>query len=431
MSEIIRDAGKNRLYIQLDISTPGTGAGMDFREKMLVNNRIPGILDLKVNVTDNRKTFEYDTAGLITLESLCLQQNIDTVTLKKIFSGLAKIVSDGEKYLLEQNDFLIGPEYIFLDKEQNPYAGYCPGYGKPMSEQIGNVAEYLMNRIDYHNKESVLMTYTIYKKSREEGFYIGEITDYLNVAKEDPGERPKEQRSEPPDRSFHDAPVLTIERKPLINEEDFTVFESEKKRGTDRSLHIKPGQSNIILFVVAVLIPVLLVGISVKAGLVLDKNGKTDIVKLAAVAVLGIGVAVYVIKKTKKSAKEVPKDIVPEEDEATELLFSGGVPSMGNTCILESGEFPVIRVNELPFSIGKDREHMDFCLDYQGVSRCHARLERMGTGIGIVDCGSTNGTYLNGTKLDSNRPYLLNDGDKLNLGICTYRFKEGEGGIHG
>ena len=39
MSEIIRDAGKNRLYIQLDISTPGTGTGMDFREKIMKHKK--------------------------------------------------------------------------------------------------------------------------------------------------------------------------------------------------------------------------------------------------------------------------------------------------------------------------------------------------------------------------------------------------------
>jgi hypothetical protein len=52
-----------------------------------------------------------------------------------------------------------------------------------------------------------------------------------------------------------------------------------------------------------------------------------------------------------------------------------------------------------------------------GVSRRHASIVRKDTAsLVIVDKGSPNGTYLNGTRLIPNQPRILRDGDELRLG---------------
>ncbi len=53
-----------------------------------------------------------------------------------------------------------------------------------------------------------------------------------------------------------------------------------------------------------------------------------------------------------------------------------------------------------------------------GVSRKHA-LIRQGEGadrLDLWDLGSSNGTFLNGTRLNANRPYRLRDGDEVRFG---------------
>ena len=52
-----------------------------------------------------------------------------------------------------------------------------------------------------------------------------------------------------------------------------------------------------------------------------------------------------------------------------------------------------------------------------GVSRRHAAI-RFGDGqnLNLWDLGSSNGTYLNGERLNAHRPYRLHDGDELRLG---------------
>jgi hypothetical protein len=52
----------------------------------------------------------------------------------------------------------------------------------------------------------------------------------------------------------------------------------------------------------------------------------------------------------------------------------------------------------------------------QGVSRRHVMIIKEGSLLKVADLGSTNGTYLNGVRLQPSQPRLLRTGDRLSLG---------------
>jgi diguanylate cyclase (GGDEF)-like protein len=69
-------------------------------------------------------------------------------------------------------------------------------------------------------------------------------------------------------------------------------------------------------------------------------------------------------------------------------------------------------------------------LDADSVSRKHARIERFGGGHKIVDLGSTNGTYVNGIKMQE---HILRDGDRIGIGKALLKYLAGgniEGAYH-
>ncbi|MEM6284764.1 MAG: FHA domain-containing protein, partial [Chloroflexota bacterium] len=75
------------------------------------------------------------------------------------------------------------------------------------------------------------------------------------------------------------------------------------------------------------------------------------------------------------------------------------------------------------FTMGREPENTKVDVDLepygghaQGVSRRHARIRRVDNDWSIEDMGSSNGTYINGEKLEPNQPYLIADGDHLRLG---------------
>lgn len=61
----------------------------------------------------------------------------------------------------------------------------------------------------------------------------------------------------------------------------------------------------------------------------------------------------------------------------------------------------------------------DFHALENGVSRRHAALIRYRGRVHIVDLSSVNGTFLNGERLQSDRPYPLRPGDTLRLGTLN------------
>ena len=65
-----------------------------------------------------------------------------------------------------------------------------------------------------------------------------------------------------------------------------------------------------------------------------------------------------------------------------------------------------------------------FIIDHPLVSRVHCRVTASAAGtLSVEDLGSTNGTYVNGTRID--RPTHLMLGDTLTVGRVTLTVQEG------
>jgi pSer/pThr/pTyr-binding forkhead associated (FHA) protein len=56
-----------------------------------------------------------------------------------------------------------------------------------------------------------------------------------------------------------------------------------------------------------------------------------------------------------------------------------------------------------------------------GVSRKHASLRLEDNQLNIWDLGSSNGTFINGMRLNPHRPYPIRDGDEIRLGQMVLR----------
>ena len=59
----------------------------------------------------------------------------------------------------------------------------------------------------------------------------------------------------------------------------------------------------------------------------------------------------------------------------------------------------------------------DFIVDAGMVSRVHCRLSADAVGVEVIDLDSTNGTYVNGLRVER---ALLKNGDQLGIGRVTF-----------
>lgn len=69
------------------------------------------------------------------------------------------------------------------------------------------------------------------------------------------------------------------------------------------------------------------------------------------------------------------------------------------------------------------RENSDLLVAAElGASRRHAEISRIGGVVTLTDSGSTNGTYVNGTKIAA--PTVIQSGDTIQFGAASYRYEE-------
>ncbi|MDR1564899.1 MAG: FHA domain-containing protein [Oscillospiraceae bacterium] len=75
----------------------------------------------------------------------------------------------------------------------------------------------------------------------------------------------------------------------------------------------------------------------------------------------------------------------------------------------------VFTVDRPEFIIGKNPDTVDGVVPNKAISRVHCKLVCRSGLCSVVDLGSANGTFVNGTRIPANQPVALNDGDILRL----------------
>ena len=135
----------------------------------------------------------------------------------------------------------------------------------------------------------------------------------------------------------------------------------------------------------------------------------------------------FIWRIVRSAAKDVR---MPQE---SFVLAPGSVPGLGEQPQVETGRLVVVRspaleegdevqLDSAPLMLGRgSRNDVDLGRDEYASSE-HARIEPRRDGVWIEDVGSTNGTYLNGTRLTG--PKRLSVGDILRVGETELRYDE-------
>lgn len=472
MKAIYKDKEKNTLIITEEAEQGSTSLKTDFREKMVMSNHIKGLMEFRVCIVNHEKRYEYDTGGLTNLEYLCIHENLKFDTVSRILSGIRDALLQGTKYMLDEKDFIIDPEYIWLDEERNPILVYHTGYGCIFSKQLEQLCEFLMNRLDYHDQKAVVLVYTLYMKSREDGFGVREFAEYLeqgntgdtkinqsdNLAEEgrsfDHSDTYVDPGSFGTHGSYSEKSFWENNAENLFLEDYLEKSGNEGKTEKNDAFYSKGifESRSIIKIALLTVLPAILLLVCLKLRLLTDASGKTDPLKLGAVLALGATVGWYIIKKLPASCfenkrtddKKIKYDSgkvkkrqsteVHDKEEITELLVDNGEetellfdPDMEKNTpgkvVLVSDLYPRIVADTFPFYIGKDEAHMDFCLNATGVSRYHLKLDYIDEALFAFDLNSKNGTYINNVKISNNSPVKLSKGDRIKIGLCEYRLE--------
>ena len=390
----------------------------DFREQMLLYNKIVGLLEFDVLKQDDGKIYEYCVAGLESLEVRCDCKRIGCEELKRIFNGILTIVYAAREYMLIEADFVLLPRAIFFAQDEEMRLVYFPGYAHGFREQLCSLAEFLLDKIDYTDEGAVLLGYSIYMKTKSETCTIEELAELLKASQKKASENSDASESLPvkADTVTEDKPVSAeIVSRPF--QRDLLSPGSEGR--TAQKILSLPRLPMAIVIAVIIVVAVIEALLFIRGRISFGES------KLKAALVLAAGV--FAVAEAIKLARWMEDKLQNVHHADTEQLEEGETVIIEDTqgaeaLVLISSDCPTIAVTRFPFVIGRDRDLADFVLDKPGISRAHLEIKKKGEMIFVTDCGSTNGTFINGSRLKKDIPLEIRQGDELKLANCTYYY---------
>jgi len=144
----IKDLHNNYLVLP-----KGDDNGETYCVRMLQANSIEGIIKPDKRTIDNSILYYYDITAKQTIDILYNKNPINLEQIRSLFTSLSDIIEQSYKYLLNENDLLINPEYIYYElASMQVRVCYLPGYNKDIRKQMASLIEYIMNKVEYKDK---------------------------------------------------------------------------------------------------------------------------------------------------------------------------------------------------------------------------------------------------------------------------------------
>jgi len=107
--------------------------------------------------------------------------------------------------------------------------------------------------------------------------------------------------------------------------------------------------------------------------------------------------------------------------------LTGGLMSkiQNNAYIVRRRTGEEVLINKNNFVIGKDSEVVDYYISYNvNVSRKHAVINQINGNYYIKDMGTTNGTYVNGFRLEKDKETMIQDGSVIVIADEEFEFRK-------
>lgn len=106
--------------------------------------------------------------------------------------------------------------------------------------------------------------------------------------------------------------------------------------------------------------------------------------------------------------------------EKFETMFLERKDRQGLILRSENPACPDLEVTGTDFLIGKKKGAVDGLIKARGVSRIHGKITKEGEAYYLADLNSTNGTYLNGGRLEVNEKARIRPGDRIGFADVRY-----------
>lgn len=479
-TEYKRDMNHNYLVLhgEKEIDTSS------YQVRMMVGNVVPSLIKCRIQGVNGDFSVYYDITSRQALASFYENRKLGQDEVKLIFGEFIRVMEDMAEYLMNPEQLVLMPEYMFLEVEKREI-GFCflPGYKKDLREQFQELIEYILPKINHEDDMAVRIGYGIYRRAMEDSFHLEHIKEELYRGRdreadkdEDIALRPHEKEREEQKIQTEETAIFGTGATDIKSEQFWRDSCRQSMDDKNEKFRNKKNSYGILKKIAGIAGGSLVLSMILAAKMLGYLSGiELSVILGILITVMGVGMLAYTVAKKLKKKKEEERKQDSERDlrrahakeerkeqeekivfrEKTErdteglgrmpLQFRAGTiqenkstKNVGETVVLsmnntngppslvsrEPGELATIYIEKELVVIGKLQTASDAVIDLPTVSRVHAKIKKKEEGYYLTDLNSRNGTTVNGRLLKAEEEYCLQNEDEVAFAQARYVFLE-------
>ena len=461
-TKYIRDFRHNYLVIEKEDS------GQDgYLIKMITENSINGLIPCQERMINGESLLYYDITSRQSIQSILEAQPLQMRHLQKLFSGLRTISEVMEKYLLNPEDLLLLPEFVYMDMATWEYSFiYYPEGTREENMSFRDLNEFFMQHMDTENMLLVEAVYQMADLLNRQQFVLDElITWFQENYDEERIEQGVKEQNDMMTQSDWNRSMQTqnmhrnhgSQRQGVQEEkagwkqgtqgtaQEMSSDEREKNRRTQWRENVNSRSRNERIQEQQHMAEPWMMQEKGQE----QKDTRNSGIRETTMSYVrfpeseekksfGRRLVEWVFPNRKRRKKGHTADAsryiryqditepekTPEPDEYGHTVFIPWVENSDNKLygIGKSNKYH-IPLQKLPITVGKMAGAVDLVLNDQSVSRLHVRISRDGNRFFITDLNSTNGTFRNGMRLEPNASEIIEPGDEIGIGKLKFIYR--------
>lgn len=477
LPQISYERGMNHNYMVLsecDFFGMSKNSAGDYRVRMLLENKIKGLLPVTYRQVNGESKYYYEINSLQSLDRMLEKRELKYREMRAVLLGCINLFEQLEEYLLSGEQIIIRAEFIYVNVESmEPYFVCYPEYKGDVRVSFMEFTDMLLTRIDHTDEQAVMLGYQVYRYTRNPNYVLDEIRGFMEYMPE-----PDLIKKDLDEKAVHDFHFEASEANLYNNtytekadvknitdtgfEKTDLNFDREREYGTGENAEesiscakgdIKELAGGIFCIFIALCAGAIIAGARVlKCFKLSDKN---ELYMYGAIAMAVTAAVLFFSCYVKSRKQQYIENALPDEksDNYTKAVYeehikrdivikntlnkiseasaqgAGETVCLGNERIEErilrgrvNGREVNMSLECLPVTIGKLGSVSDFIINDDAVSKMHARFEEHEGRVCVCDLNSTNGTIRNGEQIAINTPIALEPGDKLRFGRSCFTY---------
>ena len=423
-----------------------------YEEKMITANDLEFVPHTELREIDGERSIYVKIDGMCTLSDHYSR-------FKPGRKDVESLVQDIKRCLLEIREYLLNPEGLILNLNYILYSDaasshrfmYVPGYHKSFKSQIKDLFEEIMRMYDHKDRAGVVYLYDTYSRFLGENFTPEMFCKLAENSESSEPNMISESRMLPPpakeEKEVHDIkydePEMDV-KKPEDSKADNKIYILLIAAVIVVSivLYIFFGMKSLKFTAISFAMVITFIVVDIvnrKKEEEIDESMKEIKIEKKENRFKEIKDSKeknYKEEKTDKEDLDDKEDKADKEDikinkeknlrivretDTSVLVDEDGTRIISKLVPCDDTEGEQIYLIEGETRIGRLDSACDYCIDDPSISRVHAIIEKHGSKVFLKDAGSTNGTYLNDTRLRGDKIGVLSYGDMISLANIRYK----------